>query len=145
MSIFDVFDASYLCLLSFFVFFASTFDGFDLKLPLFSKINSIPDIEIIGKPNIKKQSEGASHSKTEAYLIVTSFRQNRGKDAMYLRCLEKDREMSHLILLSFHQREPSLQEILQRKQTLLHSRMWHIQVKVIVNLNFECWAVTFRG
>ena len=23
--------------------------------------------------------------------------------------------------------------------------MWHIQVKVIVNLNFECGAVTFRG
>ena len=30
-------------------------------------------------------------------------------------------------------------------QTLLHSRMWHIQVKVIVNLNFECGAITFRG
>ena len=42
-------------------------------------------------------------------------------------------------------RKPSLQEILPRKQTLLHSRMWHIQVKVIVNLNFECGAVTFRG
>ena len=31
------------------------------------------------------------------------------------------------------------------KQTLLHSRMWHIQVKVTVNLNFECGAITFRG
>ena len=39
-------------------------------------------------------------SKTETYLVLTSFCQNRGKDAMYLHCLEKDRKMSHLIQLS---------------------------------------------
>ena len=30
-------------------------------------------------------------------------------------------------------------------QTLLHSRMWHIQVNVIVNMNFDYGAVIFRG